>query len=150
MYDKLDNGGPIYFLRHGQTDWNLHQLLQGRNDTSLNQTGVQQAILLSKTLSKLSIVGAICSPLLRARQTFELLKLNVPVNFDPHWQELSLKNQDEKHHPIYSGLLERIPPKTLVVSHGSVFESLCHNFGISPIRLNNCELVSISSSTNLK
>ena len=33
----------FYFVRHGETDWNLECLLQGQKDILLNKNGVLQA-----------------------------------------------------------------------------------------------------------
>ena len=35
---------PFYFLRHGQTDWNLQHKLMGNQDVELNEAGREQAI----------------------------------------------------------------------------------------------------------
>ena len=32
----------IYVMRHGLTDWNLNNKMQGQKDTELNETGIQQ------------------------------------------------------------------------------------------------------------
>ena len=34
---------PIYFVRHGETDWNVQGLIQGWTDISLNDKGHGQA-----------------------------------------------------------------------------------------------------------
>lgn len=73
------------FLRHGQTDWNLDQRLQGRSDPELNATGLAQAESAADVLSAHRI-GVICtSPLQRARQTANILstRLHVPVTAEP-------------------------------------------------------------------
>lgn len=40
----------LYFIRHGQTDWNLHGRIQGSNDIELNETGLRQAAELARRL----------------------------------------------------------------------------------------------------
>ncbi len=42
----------LYFIRHGQTDWNEAGKIQGSCDIELNAKGLQQAENLSKTLQK--------------------------------------------------------------------------------------------------
>ena len=34
----------LYFVRHGQTDWNVRGKLQGKSDIALNETGRLQAV----------------------------------------------------------------------------------------------------------
>ena len=64
---------PIYFVRHGETDWNVQGLIQGWTDTPLNPTGHAQARAVAQALSAVSGFSAsfhfAVSPLQRARQT---------------------------------------------------------------------------------
>ncbi|NGX61349.1 MAG: CTP pyrophosphohydrolase [Chlamydiae bacterium] len=64
---------PFYFLRHGETKWNAQQVLSGETDISLTAHGREQALSVKKRVSDLSI-GTVCfSPLLRAKETKDII-----------------------------------------------------------------------------
>jgi probable phosphoglycerate mutase len=75
----------LYFLRHGETDWNAEGRLQGRKDIPLNALGRDQAAKAGRALKKvlasraedLSALSIQCSPLLRTRQTLELARAEI-------------------------------------------------------------------------
>lgn len=89
---------PIYFLRHGETDWNKDRRLQGQIDIPLNETGLGQAARMAAKLREvLPDIGGFkltASPLGRARQTMDAV-LEVygltrdSVTYDDRLQELS-------------------------------------------------------------
>jgi broad specificity phosphatase PhoE len=72
----------LYYIRHGETDMNVAQRLQGRCDPVLNECGRQQAIGCGKSLRDLfqregrqpQDYSYVSSPLKRARETMELLR----------------------------------------------------------------------------
>lgn len=68
---------PIYFLRHGETDWNKEFRFQGCQDIPLNETGKSQASrngrVLAQHLDSLDGFSVFVSPLGRTRRTFELM-----------------------------------------------------------------------------
>jgi probable phosphoglycerate mutase len=72
----------VYYIRHGETDWNVAGRLQGRRDVPLNARGRAQAIYCGELLRDLFArdnrdpVGFdyVSSPLGRACQTMELLR----------------------------------------------------------------------------
>jgi len=64
----------VYFIRHGQTQWNSEKRLQGRTNIPLNEAGRQQ-ISAYQLPSDLSSLRWFHSPLLRAEQTAELLRV---------------------------------------------------------------------------
>src|SRR5437588_12564135 len=71
----------IYYVRHGLTDWNVQQRLQGRHDVALNGQGRAQSIRCGEILRALMTRDGraakefdyVSSPLIRARQTMELI-----------------------------------------------------------------------------
>src|SRR5215475_13408168 len=96
------SGRRLYFIRHGETDWNAARRLQGRNDVPLNALGRRQATQCGELLGKLfSASGGApqhfaftSSPLSRARETMDILRaaLGLPQKgyaTDPRLAELS-------------------------------------------------------------
>ena len=79
----------IYYLRHGETEWNALGRLQGTKDIPLNARGRGQAVEAGSILADLfkregrdrAALPYVSSPLGRARQTMELArgKLELPV-----------------------------------------------------------------------
>ena len=59
----------LLLTRHGQTDWNVQGKAQGRTDTELNSTGIEQAKRLAEKIKNYNIDIIISSPLKRARKT---------------------------------------------------------------------------------
>lgn len=60
---------PIFLVRHGETDWNRAQRLQGRMDTPLNPIGCGQARRLARWFDTWTVTHVVTSPLARARHT---------------------------------------------------------------------------------
>jgi broad specificity phosphatase PhoE len=64
---------PLYFVRHGETEWNRTRRIQGRTDIPLNAAGRAQAAAIARRLKELEDAPRSlefhCSPLGRARQT---------------------------------------------------------------------------------
>lgn len=68
---------PVWFLRHGQTDWNVERRFQGHADIPLNETGRIQARRNGEVLRE-DIVRYrpvfFSSPLIRASETMEIAR----------------------------------------------------------------------------
>jgi broad specificity phosphatase PhoE len=68
----------LYFIRHGQTDWNAEHRLQGQRDNELNEVGRGQANANGEALARLIGDGAgfdfVASPLSRTRETMERVR----------------------------------------------------------------------------
>jgi len=80
----------LYFIRHGETDWNVEGRLQGQRDVPLNATGRRQASeagvilrdLMKREGRNASDLAYWASPLVRARVTMELVR--EALGLDPH------------------------------------------------------------------
>lgn len=77
----------IYFVRHGQTVWNVENKICGVTDSPLTDVGHEQAIATGKAILEKEIVAdeILCSPLSRAHDTAEHIGeiLGVPVRVEP-------------------------------------------------------------------
>jgi broad specificity phosphatase PhoE len=80
----------IYYIRHGETEWNALGRLQGVQDIPLNELGRKQsgqaghilADLFARDGQNAPSIGFVASPLGRARQTMELVRgsLKLPLS----------------------------------------------------------------------
>ncbi len=111
----------IYFIRHGETDWNAEGRLQGQLDVPLNDLGRVQAEEAGRKLglacAQVEDLPFISSPLRRARETMEIVRRTLGLH-PPYyrledrlkeigfgrWEGLTWK-EVRKHHP--GGAAER-------------------------------------------
>lgn len=63
----------LYVIRHGQTDWNINKKLLSITDIPLNSTGIKQCEDAENLVKNLNYDLVICSPMLRTRQTAEIV-----------------------------------------------------------------------------
>ena len=90
-------GVTIYFVRHGQTQWNARGLAQGSSDIELNNKGREQAHANGERLAALvkepGKLDYVTSPMKRAKETMEILRegLGLPgagYRADPRLKEM--------------------------------------------------------------
>ena len=69
---------PLYFVRHGQTDWNVERRFQGHAEIPINETGRKQAArngnALAAEIEDPERLFFASSPLIRTRQTMEIIR----------------------------------------------------------------------------
>jgi uncharacterized phosphatase len=78
------------FIRHGQTNWNRDERLQGASDIPLNDLGRQQA---ADAVAVLAATGTtwdaiVSSPLSRARETAEIISAGLGMELGPSYDDL--------------------------------------------------------------
>lgn len=81
--------GTIVFWRHGQTDYNLNQRLQGQVDIPLNATGRMQAERASEYVAQYRPSRIVASDLGRAMATARFVgeRVGLPVDADERLRE---------------------------------------------------------------
>ena len=74
----------IYFVRHGETKWNVERRLQGRLDSPLTERGRQHALANALALieAEVSTLPFFVSPLRRARATLEIIRERIGLAED--------------------------------------------------------------------
>lgn len=83
---------PFFFLRHGETQYNLERRFQGSVDVPLNQTGVNQARRAAELLSGKNFTRIVSSPANRVLKTvsFTAEATGVPIHVDSDLMEFNV------------------------------------------------------------
>jgi broad specificity phosphatase PhoE len=82
----------VLLVRHGETDWNRSGRIMGSRPVPLNQNGLTQAARLALQLTALPAPVLYSSPVVRARQTADILAsaLHVPAIEEPGLSEIGV------------------------------------------------------------
>ena len=105
----------IYIIRHGQTELNRRQVLQGRSDAPLNETGIAQAQQMAEALASVVFCRVFSSPLRRAVQTARIVAPNVEPEMDERLIEMD-------YGPYEGTNLTALPPEVR-----TFFSDFIHN-----------------------
>lgn len=109
----------LYIIRHGETDWNAERKMQGQHDIALNENGRQAAIDCGKALKDTPFDRIYCSPLIRAKETAELIRGD---------RELEIV-VEERLIELHFGALEGVSPTSIVTKE---METQLQNFFRKP------------------
>ena len=113
----------IYYIRHGQTEWNAAGRFQGSQDIPLNDLGREQAAhaggilkdLMSRAGHGPASLHYVSSPLGRARSTMEFVRAQLGLSPETyalddrlreigygHWEGSTLAEQEASHPDIFA------------------------------------------------
>lgn len=96
----------FYLVRHGETDYNKSNRLQGHIDTRLNENGKLQALRLASSLNPLRIGAIYSSDLRRAYETAEIISGEISVPIAGKSQDLREATFGELEGKTYSEISE--------------------------------------------
>lgn len=84
-------GVKIYFIRHGETEWNKAKRLQGQSDIPLNDYGRRLAYETREGMKGIDFQAVFTSPLVRAKETAQILMdgRDIPIWEDERIKEIS-------------------------------------------------------------
>ena len=71
MYPALKR---FYFIRHGESLWNVKKLCQGQRDIALSDKGISEAEIFAEKFANFPVEHVCTSPLKRAVHTAEIIK----------------------------------------------------------------------------
>lgn len=91
----------LYVIRHGETDANKEGRFQGWTDNPLNEFGIKLAEITGRNMKGIHFDGCYCSPLIRARQTAEIIlresgNEQTPVYFEDRIKEINMGTWEGK------------------------------------------------------
>ncbi|MBI2910476.1 MAG: histidine phosphatase family protein [Chloroflexi bacterium] len=81
----------LILVRHGETEWNRSERVQGSSDVELNERGRAQAEAVARALQSKAVAGVYSSPLKRALQTGRCVAMTCgrPCEIEPGLVELN-------------------------------------------------------------
>ncbi len=159
----------FYFIRHGQTDYNVSLTKVDHEDIPLNTTGRLQAQTVEPIIASLPIKSVCCSPLRRAKETKEMISTRLQAT---HYEladlgECSLsiwQKMTAFHHTQHEvqAFMERVVQginhalslegPVLVVAHGGIHWAICSFMDITDHDwiIDNCRPVHFSLDSSGK
>jgi len=96
----------IYFVRHGQTIWNVEKRFQGLSDSPLTELGITQAKLLGEKLKDIKFDKFYSTSLKRANDTAKYIKGNreQEVEIFDDFVEISMGDMEGMQHEEFKKL----------------------------------------------
>lgn len=123
----------IYFVRHGETEWNHARRMQGQMDIPLNEYGIELAEKTAEGMRDIPLDRIFCSPLVRAQKTAEIIAEGRGITVEPNelLKEIAFglgegsninETKANPEHPMHNFFVH--PEKFVPVEGGETFEQV--------------------------
>lgn len=101
----------LELIRHGQTDWNSQDKLQGSSDVPLNEHGRQQAHDAAALLASEGVAwdAIVSSPLGRARETAQIIAADLGIELGEAYDELIERDYASREGTVPEGKIPDHP-----------------------------------------
>ncbi len=86
MRDRTENQIELYFLRHGETEWNRQRRYLGRTDLPLCREGREKLLQAAGQYPEADLLFS--SPMRRCLETAEMIYPGRKVQIVPEWREI--------------------------------------------------------------
>lgn len=96
----------IYLTRHGETEWNVQERMQGQKDAPLTDKGVEQALKLGKALDNIKFNAVYSSSLYRAFRTAQIISNHTNIIVSEELKEISFGEWEGR---VFTDLVESYP-----------------------------------------
>lgn len=122
----------VFFIRHGQTEWNKTLRYQGHSDIALTEEGMQQAKWVADRLAREPFSAIYSSDLSRARITAEMIaeKHHLPVESTADFREVKFGEWEGlRYNQIHEGWpaeMDRffLEPGKVIIPGGETFHEV--------------------------
>lgn len=104
----------LYLVRHGETEWNRQQRIQGSTDIPLNDTGRAQALATAALLARVEPHAVFASPLVRAFETGEIIARSLGLSAPVPAPRLVERHYGEAEGLNYLQIEKRFPDRSMV------------------------------------
>ncbi len=104
----------IYIIRHGETEHNVNEIIQGQADSSLTELGEEQAKYLASEFKDIHFDAIFSSDLFRAKRTAEIISIERQLAVN------TTKLLRERSYGVYEGR----PVKDYFAENRAMFEKL--------------------------
>lgn len=92
--EKQVDRKELYLLRHGDTGFTGRYI--GVTDVPMSQQGENEVRQTARSLSNIDVEKVICSPMLRCRQTLDLMPVSCQVSYSPLVKEIDFGRWEKK------------------------------------------------------